>query len=117
MVKKYDSNDISIRLQNLAKKIGFLNVYTEIEIQKNFTDDICDAMNLAYYSLKNKYSKINREKYGRLNAIYYKPKYIKYVDSNWYYDTLANRGYMVSGTSNNYTIPITYAYTTAANAL
>jgi hypothetical protein len=73
-VRKWSEKDIMIKLTNLAKKLGWLNVQTEIDFQKKYTDNTCDAMNLAYYSLKNKFSKIKRERFGFVRTPEYEPK-------------------------------------------
>lgn len=73
-VRKWSEKDITIKLRNLGEKIGWMIVYTEIEYQKKYTDNICDAMNLAFYSLKNKFSKICRSNFGFVRVPEYEPK-------------------------------------------
>ena len=73
-VRKWSEKDIRIKLTNLAKILGMLNVQAEIQWQKKYTDNECDAMNLAYYSLKNKFSKIQRNTFGFVRTPEYEPK-------------------------------------------
>lgn len=80
-VRKWLEKDIRIKLFNLGKKIGGLVVQSEIDFQKKYTDNACDAMNLAYYALKNRYCKIQRGRFGIIRIPEYEPKKINYI---WY---------------------------------
>lgn len=84
-VKKYNWDEIVIRMNNLREKFGSYNVDTEIRLCCKYTDNKCDAYNLAYRKLKDKYTKIKRHRYGYVRTIDYeikqrKPKlYIPYT--------------------------------------
>ena len=104
-VRKWSERDIMIKLTNLGKLLGWFTVQTEIEFQKKYTDNACDAMNLAYYSLKNRFCKINRHKFGYVRTPEYEPKK-RLVRSIYDYN-----GYM---TDNSYTISYTTSCTTAS---
>ena len=73
-VRKWSEKDIMIKLTNLGKKLGQIYIQAEIDFQKKYTDNYCDALNLAYYSLKNKFSKIQRSKFGFVRTPEYEPK-------------------------------------------
>lgn len=104
-VRKWSEKDIMIKLTNLGKKFGWLTIQYEIDFQKKYTDNTCDAMNLAYYSLKNKMCKINRGKYGYVRTPEYEPKKRKdyYGNYMWY-------------NYNDYSTSYTWTITTNSNS-
>ena len=80
-VRKWCEKDIRIKLENLEKLLGSWLVNREIMFQGQYTDNECDKLNLAYYSLKNKFSKIHRWKYGLVRNVEYEIK--KRKSYNW----------------------------------
>lgn len=105
-VRKWSERDIMIKLTNLGKLLGWITVKAEIEFQMKYTDNTCDAMNLAYYSLKNKFSKIKRDKFGFVRTPEYEPKKRKSADYGqymWY-------------NYNDFTSLYTTSYTVTANS-
>jgi hypothetical protein len=85
-VRKWCEKDIRIKLENLKKILGDYLVNREIMLQGQYTDNECDKLNLAYYSLKNKFSKIHRWKYGLIRNVNYEIK--KRRPFNWELDDL-----------------------------
>lgn len=85
-VRKWCEKDIRIKLNNLKKLLGTYLVDREIMLQGQYTDNECDKLNLAYYSLKNRFSKINRWKYGLVRNVEYEIK--KRKSYNWELDDL-----------------------------
>ena len=83
-VRKWSEKDIMIKLTNLGKKFGWIPIQSEIDFQKKYTDNTCDAMNLAYYALKNRYCKIHRSKFGIIRIPEYEPKKRNYGYDMWY---------------------------------
>jgi hypothetical protein len=75
IVKKYDIKEITTRLNNLKKKFGSYEVNREIDWQSRYSYNWCDILNLAYRSLKNKHTKIRRDRYGFVRPISYEAKY------------------------------------------
>lgn len=75
IVKKYDINEITTRLNNLKKKFGSYEVNREIDWQSRYSYNWCDVLNLAYRSLKNKHTKIRRDRYGFVRPISYETKH------------------------------------------
>ena len=105
--RKYNEQEIDIRLKNLKKILGDTTVEGALFIQKYLTDNEIDAKNMAYYNLKRLYSKIKGYNFGFVNNIEYEPKIHDDLSSdalssivwhNWY-DTSAS--YIVT---NSYTI-------------
>ena len=74
IVKKYDINEITTRLNNLKKKFGSYEVNREIDWQSRYSYNMCDVLNLAYRSLKNRHTKIFRDRYGFVRPISYEKK-------------------------------------------
>ena len=74
-VKKYDINEITTRLNNLKNKFGSYEVNREIDWQSRYSHNWCDVLNLAYRSLKNKHTKIRRDRYGFVRPILYEMKH------------------------------------------
>ena len=72
--RKWDIKDIEIKLNNLKKLIGVWAVETEIKYQKQYTDNAVDYLNMAYYALKQRYSRIHIWRYGNINNVEYEPK-------------------------------------------
>lgn len=83
--RKLPKDIVSIKLNNLKKIINSTIVENQIIVSKSITDDETDALNIAYYSLKDVFSKIQRYKYGDVLSINYKPKITKI----WYNDYYA----------------------------
>ena len=81
-VKKYDLNEITIRLENLKNKFGSFVVENEIKYYRKYTDNECDMLNLSYRALKNKFTKIQRFRFGIVRVIDYE---IRQRKSNMYY--------------------------------
>jgi hypothetical protein len=103
-VRKWDERDITIKLENLKKKLGVWPVEQEINFQRHYTNNKVDYLNMAYYSLKDKFSKINRSKYGMVRQVEYERKERRrdphnYYPSWWWDEAIYND----SGTSANYT--------------
>lgn len=73
-VRKWSYNDIMIKLNNLKKIIDPSYIDAEIRFAKKYTDDITDALNIAYYNLKHKYSNINVYNFGFPRQVQYKLK-------------------------------------------
>lgn len=99
-VRKWSERDIMIKLTNLGKLLGWFTVQTEIEFQKKYTDNACDAMNLAYYSLKNRFCKIKRERFGFVRTPEYEPK----KKRNYGYDMWINYNDYTNLYATSYTI-------------
>ena len=73
--KKWNERDIDIIFNNLVREYGYDEVHSLLRYYFNYiTDNMCDAKNLVYYSLKRRYSKINMSNYGTLMEIEYEPK-------------------------------------------
>ena len=66
--------EINIRLNNLRDKFGSYEVDREINFQSKYTNNWCDNLNLAYRSLKNRHTKICRDRYGFVRPISYEKK-------------------------------------------
>ena len=105
-VRKWDERDITIKLENLKRKLGVWPVEQEISFQRHYTNNKVDYLNMAYYSLKDKFSKINRSKYGMVRQVEYErkerrrgPRPYDYP-SWWWDDDIYN--YTI-GTTNNFT--------------
>jgi hypothetical protein len=105
-VRKWDERDITIKLENLKKKLGVWPVEKEIIFQRHYTNNKVDYLNMAYYSLKDKFSKINRSKYGMVRQVEYERKERRRgpcpydYPSWWWDDDIYN--YTI-GTTNNFT--------------
>ena len=103
-VRKWDERDITIKLENLKKKLGVWPVEKEIIFQRHYTNNKVDYLNMAYYSLKDKFSKINRSKYGMVRQVEYERKERRRDPYNypswWWDDDIYN--YTI-GTTNNFT--------------
>lgn len=103
-VKKYDLNEITIRLENLKNKFGSFVVENEIKYYKKYTDNECDMLNLAYRALKNKFTKIQRFRFGFVRVIDYEIRKRKsniYYSDAYYYNTNTTSTWTVS-TANSY---------------
>lgn len=109
-VKKYDLNEINIRLNNLRNKFGSYEVDREINFQGKYTDNWCDNLNLAYRALKNRHTKIYRDRFGFVRPIIYEIKqrwkfrtlYDKIADNSIYGYGFFNTSTFTITTSNNY---------------
>ena len=103
-VRKWDERDITIKLENLKRKLGVWPVEQEINFQRHYTNNKVDYLNMAYYSLKDKFSKINRSKYGMVRQVEYERKERRRDPYNypswWWDDDIYN--YTI-GTTNNFT--------------
>jgi len=111
IVKKYDINEITTRLNNLKKKFGSYEVDREIDWQSRYTNNWCDVLNLAYRSLKNKHTKIRRDRYGFVRPISYEIKQRKKL---W---TLSDKiiansfyGYPIFNSNSSFTITTSNNY-------
>lgn len=110
-VKKYDIREITIRLNNLRNKFGSYEVDREIDFQSKYTNNWCDNLNLAYRALKNKHTKIYRDRFGFVRPIIYEIKQRrklwtlsdKLIDNSIY-------GYGFFNTSSTYTITTSNNY-------
>jgi hypothetical protein len=105
-VRKWDERDITIKLENLKRKLGVWPVEQEINFQRHYTNNKVDYLNMAYYSLKDKFSKINRSKYGMVRQVEYERKERRkrvYDYPSWWWDEAI---YNNSETSANYTSSI-----------
>lgn len=91
-VKKYDLKEINIRLNNLKKILGDMTVEKEINFQSRYSDNWRDVLNLAYRILKDRYTKIQRHKYGFIRPINYE---VKQRNKNPYtlYDKIMNNSF------------------------
>ena len=91
--RKWCEKDIRIKLENLKKILGSYVVDREISLQGFYTDNVCDQLNMAYYSLKNRHSKIHRWKYGVTRQVDYEPKkyyeWLGGLDNSWTITTSA----------------------------
>lgn len=106
--RKWCEKDIRIKLENLKKRLGSYIVDREISLQGHYTDNVCDQLNMAYYSLKNKHSKIYRWKYGIVRHVDFEPKkrndYYEWngiVDNSW---TITTTSATYSPSSGSYRI-------------
>lgn len=110
-VKKYDMKEITIRLNNLRNKFGSYEVDREINFQSKYTNNWCDNLNLAYRALKNRHTKIYRDRFGFVRPIIYEIKQRrklwtlsdKLIDNSIY-------GYGFLNTSSTYTITTSNGY-------
>lgn len=103
--RKLPKDIVSIKLNNLKKIINPTIVENQIISSKSITDDETDALNIAYYSLKDAFSKIQRYKYGAVLSIDYKPKTIRI----WYND------YKTTNNAYYWNASQTASYTTSSN--
>jgi len=71
--KKWSVEELRKRLENLKKITPSLVVDFQIAMAKTLTLDERDALYIAYYALKKKYSKINYSKFGGLKRVGYEP--------------------------------------------
>ena len=70
--RKYDIEEIVIRLNNLKKLVGSNYVNDVVSFYRtHITVDDCDAMNLAYRWIRRQKSRIKLEKFGTLKHIEY----------------------------------------------
>lgn len=77
--RKYDIEEIVIRLNNLKKLVGSNYVNGVVSFYRTcVTVDDCDAMNLAYRWIKRRKSGIKLERFGMLKPIEYKDYITKY---------------------------------------
>jgi hypothetical protein len=110
-VKKYDLNEITIRLENLKNKFGSYVVENEIKFYRKYTDNECDVLNLTYRALKHKFTKIQRFRFGIVRVIDYEIRQRKklwtlsdkIVDNSIY-------GYGFFNTSSTFTITTSNNY-------
>jgi hypothetical protein len=101
-VRKWCEKDIRIKLENLKKILGSYVVDSEISLQGIYTDNVCDQLNMAYYSLKSRYSKIYRWRYGITRQVDYEPKKRKkYYGNTW---TITTTSATYSPSSGSYRI-------------
>jgi hypothetical protein len=99
--KKWDLPTMEKKLELLKKVIPAEIVDLRIGSYLCYTEDRLDALYLAYYSLKDEYCKIKRRSFGEPKKVEYKPKTVKWYDSNEW--TI----------SNDYTWTVTTAYSTS----
>ena len=100
-VKKWSEKDIKIKLHNLRKRIPLKKIEEEVGRCKLMTDNLADAMNMAYYNLKWEYSKIDPSKFGRVRYVQYTPKPIyNNIWNIWYNQYMP----LSDGTSSSCTI-------------
>ncbi len=97
-VRKWSYNDIVIKLENLKKIIDPYEIEHQIRIGKSYTDDITDALNIAYYNLKKKYLKIQMNKFGYIRPVTYIPRQREYYN---YYSNY-NSTWTISTNSSGY---------------
>ena len=72
--KKWDLPTMEKKLDSLKKIIPEYAVDLEISLYSNVAEDRLDVLYLAYYSLKDKYCKIKREKFGKIKDVEFEPK-------------------------------------------
>ena len=114
MIKKFSSDEIRVRIENLKKILGWVEVEMTIAKFKSYSYNDCDVLHLAYYDLKKKHLKFNREAFGKLNEVEYeqiKPQH------TWDYDWGRNYNYNYCG---NYDWTCNYdssSLTTATNTI
>lgn len=73
-VRKWSNKDIAIKLKNLAKIISHNEISAEINYAMKYTNNFVDAMNIAYYALKRKHSKIKLSNFGLIRQVEFEPK-------------------------------------------
>ena len=86
--KRWDLPTMERRVENLKKVINS----DEVESRLNFylsclTDNRLDALYLTYYSLKGKYSNVNKINIGSVKPVSYGPKkpLIPNTDAYWWF--------------------------------
>ena len=98
-VRKWSSRDITIKLKNLTRIIPYNEIEREIKYAHHYTNNITDAMNIAYYSLKRKHSKIIMGNFGLIRQVEYKPKpsnrFYGYYSYNWSSSSNGTYGYFM----------------------
>lgn len=109
-VRKWSSRDITIKLKNLTRIIPYNEIEREIKYAHHYTNDVTDAMNIAYYALKRKHSKIIMGNFGLIRQVEYKPK-----PSNRFYGYYIPYSYTWSSSSNGYYIPSSYTWSPSSN--
>ena len=104
-VRKWSEKDIKIKLHNLRKRIPLSVIQQEVKLYKYATSNLADAMNLAYYSLKRRYSKINIYNFGVPKQVTYTPK----TYGNWStFNSAYYVPYTINATSSSCTITTSY---------
>ena len=77
--KKWSREQIEIRLENLKKIIDPFIINMKIHKCKSLCDSEYDALYMAFYDLKDQYSRLPRIKFGAPKLIGYVPK-----NNGWY---------------------------------
>jgi hypothetical protein len=72
--KKWDLPTMEKKLDSLKKIIPEYVVDLEISLYSNVAEDRLDVLYLAYYSLKDKYCKVKREKFGKIKDVEFQPR-------------------------------------------
>ena len=98
--KKWDLPTMEKKLELLKKVIPAEIVDLRIGSYLCYTEDRLDALYLAYYSLKDEYCKIKRRSFGEPKKVEYKPKTVKWYDSNEW--TITTSSYSTTTTSAYY---------------
>ena len=107
-VKKYSLSEIRIRLNNLKKKRGSYAVEKEIDFSRKYTDNELDVLNLAYRTLKNRYTKIHRYKFGYVRTIGFEIK--KRPTINYFKSIPTYASDFITYTTNAYSTWMTNTY-------
>ena len=121
--KRWNLEQMKIRVENLKKVISAQVVDDAIRIAKYTTDDELDGLYIAYYRLKDEYSKIKRRWFGFPKLVDYKSRF-KYIipkpsstvgfDPSEYTWTVESPTRLIVNTTSIYDIATTTAYNNAA---
>ena len=92
--KRWDLPTMERRMENLKKVIPENEVENTITAYSQIAEDRLDVLYLAYFNLKDRFCKIDRNKFGEAKIIAYRPKVrVIYYDSscattanNWEYN-------------------------------
>lgn len=105
-MKKWNLEEIKIRVENLKKVIPELMVDMYVGLNINVCEDECDAYNKTYYELKEKYLKYNRCRFGVVQKFPYKLRQINIWNTVPLYTTNSDNAQYYSYNG------IQYAYST-----
>lgn len=104
--KRWDLPTMEKKLELLKKVIPAEIVNLRIDSYLCYADDRLDALYLAYYSLKDEFCKIKRRSFGEPKKVEYKPKTVKWYDSNAW----TTSDYTWTITTSSYSTTTTSAY-------
>lgn len=99
--KKWSMEQIVIRLENLKKIIDPFIINMKIHKCKALCDSEYDALYMAFYELKDQYSRLPRIKFGEPKLIGYVPKGWYITSDNDFLNVLTTSGITTLTTSDN----------------